>query len=94
MNHMKNNLAALFLLVTPFITQAAEPTILENDACRIEFDGTSGELVKIENRMLGDNILKASPRPGIPFRVSSGFKSPWLPTGKNEAAIQLGTDSI
>ncbi len=94
MNHMKNNLAALFLLVTPFITQAGEPAILENDACRIEFDGTSGELVKIENRKLGDNILKASPRPGIPFRVSSGFKSPWLPSGNNEAAIQLGTDSI
>ena len=32
MNHMKNNLAALFLLVTPFITQAAEPVILENEA--------------------------------------------------------------
>jgi hypothetical protein len=88
------HLAALSLLATPFITQAGEPAILENDACRIEFDGTSGELVRIENRKLGDNILKASPRPGIPFRVSSGFKKPWLPTTSNGAAIQLGTDSI
>lgn len=77
-------------------TAPTTPILLENKACRIAFDRQTGELASIENRGLDDNILKASPKPGIPFRVYAGYKAPWLPTTDNAAAaaLKLGTGSL
>ena len=73
----------VFCNLTMFV-RAALTAVLENDFCRIEFDSKTGELVALENRKLGDSLLKATQKPTIPFRVFSGFKTPWLPTTNNE----------
>lgn len=49
--------------------QGESTIVLENDSCRIQFDGRSGGLENVFNRELGDACLKNGHPGGIPFRI-------------------------
>ena len=55
------------------VDRAPDTITIEDEACRIQFDGRSGALWTLVNRALGDACLKDGQAGGMPFRVYTDF---------------------
>jgi hypothetical protein len=74
--------------------EKSAPPALENEQCRIEFDGKSGGLRRIVNRLIPDECLKGVRAETCPFRIYSGFTKEFElgddPAGISRLVMQPG----